>query len=64
MDLMGTDGHRAIRRDREAELGDAFQRRSFHDELLSHGSIPVTLAGTLMSPPPSTGTLHPFGEPS
>jgi hypothetical protein len=64
MYLMGTDGIRAIRRDREAELGDAFQLRSFHDELLSHGSIPVTLAGTLMSPPPSTGTLHPFGEPS
>jgi hypothetical protein len=55
MYLMGTDGIRALRRDREAELGDDFALKDFHDGLLAHGSIPVTLAGELLriSPRPS-----------
>ncbi len=64
MYLMGTDGIRAIRRDQEAELGDEFQLRQFHDELLFHGSIPVTLAGELVSPRHSIGTNAPFDTAS
>ena len=60
MYLMGTDGIRALRRDREAELGEDFELRRFHDELLAHGSIPVTLAGELMPPPVSIGNARPF----
>ena len=60
MYLMGTDGIRALRRDREAELGEDFELRRFHDDLLAHGSIPVTLAGELMPPPVSIGTPRPF----
>jgi uncharacterized protein (DUF885 family) len=48
MYLMGTDGIRALRKDAEAARGDAFDLRTFHDGLLAHGSIPVTLAGTLL----------------
>ncbi len=48
MYLMGTDGIRALRMDVEAARGGAFDLRAFHDGLLAHGSIPVTLAGTLL----------------
>jgi hypothetical protein len=64
MYLMGTDGIRALRRDHEAELGDDFDLKTFHDGLLAHGSIPVTLAGQLMSPPRSIGTSRPLDRSS
>jgi hypothetical protein len=48
MYLMGTDGIRALRKDMEATRGDAFDLPAFHDGLLANGSIPVTLAGTLL----------------
>jgi hypothetical protein len=64
MYLMGTDGIRALRSDHQAELGDAFDLKTFHDGLLAHGSIPVTLAGELMSPHPSIETSRPFDRPS
>ena len=48
MYLMGTDGIRALRRDQEAIQGNAFSLGAFHDGLLAHGSVPVTLAGALM----------------
>jgi hypothetical protein len=64
MYLMGTDGIRALRSDQEAELGGAFDLKTFHDGLLAHGSIPVTLAGELMSLRPSIETSLPFDRSS
>ncbi len=38
-----------LRSRRQAELGAAFDLKSFHDQLLAHGSAPVGLIGELMT---------------
>jgi len=48
MYLLGTDGIHALRRDMEAARGPDFDLKSFHDELLSYGSVPVALVGERM----------------
>jgi hypothetical protein len=45
---LGTRGIHRLRRAREAAEGSQFSRRAFHDELLSHGAIPVALIERLM----------------
>ena len=44
--------------------GEDFDLKTFHDGLLAHGSIPVTLAGELMSPHPPIETSRPIDRPS
>lgn len=48
MYLLGPDTITDLRSDLETELGEEFDRRSFHDELLSFGSIPVSLIADRM----------------
>lgn len=43
MYLMGTDAIHELRRAMEALQGEGFTLRDFHDELLSYGSVPVSL---------------------
>ncbi len=43
MYLVGTDEIHRLRRELEAARGPDFSLRAFHDELLSYGSIPVSL---------------------
>jgi hypothetical protein len=50
MYLMGTDAIHELRRDLAARPG--FELRAFHDRLLAHGSIPVTLAAAAMRSEP------------
>lgn len=45
---LGLRGLRALRDAEEARRGTAFDARSFHDEVLSFGSIPVPLVARLM----------------
>ncbi|MGQ0639655.1 MAG: DUF885 domain-containing protein [Gemmatimonadaceae bacterium] len=45
---LGVQGIRALRADHESALGNGFQRRAFHDELLSFGSLPVSVIARLM----------------
>jgi uncharacterized protein (DUF885 family) len=45
---LGTQGIHDLRARRAAADGAAFSLRAFHDELLSHGSIPVPMVATLM----------------
>jgi hypothetical protein len=49
MYLMGTDAIHRLRRDVRRQRGDAFDLRGFHDELLSWGSIPVSLIAEEMT---------------
>ncbi len=53
MYLAGNDHIHLLRRDAQARDGADFNLRAFHDRLLSWGSIPVMLAGELMT----TGAL-------
>jgi len=46
---LGTEGLHALRRERERSEGSSFSLRSFHDRVLSFGSIPVPLVAELMS---------------
>jgi hypothetical protein len=46
---LGTQGILDLRAARKSALGRSFQLKEFHDELLSHGSIPVPLIARLMS---------------
>ena len=46
---LGTQGIHGLRAARAKADGSAFSLRSFHDELLSFGSIPVALIAQLMS---------------
>jgi uncharacterized protein (DUF885 family) len=48
MYLLGTDAIHELRREISAARGPEFNLREFHDEFLSFGSIPVSLAGELM----------------
>jgi hypothetical protein len=48
MYLMGTDAIHDLRRDMEALQGERFTLRGFHDELLSYGSVPVSLVSLAM----------------
>ncbi|NND84209.1 MAG: DUF885 domain-containing protein [Acidimicrobiia bacterium] len=48
MYLVGTDMIHELRRDLMGSLGDAFDLRSFHDALLSYGSVPVSLVADEM----------------
>lgn len=48
MYVMGTDKIHHLRQTLSARLGGRFSLRAFHDEFLSHGSIPVTLIAETM----------------
>jgi hypothetical protein len=48
MYFLGTRGILDLRADLQRQRGSAFRLRDFHDELLSYGSIPVSLIGRLM----------------
>lgn len=48
MYVMGTDAIHGLRRDLSVCRGPRFSLRAFHDELLSYGSVPVTLIGEAM----------------
>jgi hypothetical protein len=50
--LMGTDGIHDLRKDISAKKGADFNLREFHDEFLSHGSIPVPLIAERMKRAP------------
>ena len=39
---------RALRTEAERELGDRFDRRAFHDEILRHGSVPLPVLERLI----------------
>jgi len=52
MYLMGTDAIHRLRRETERRLGSKFDLRAFHDELLSYGSIPVSLIAEDMTRSP------------
>jgi len=43
MYMVGTDAIHALRRGLEAARGTDFDQKAFHDELLSFGSVPVSL---------------------
>lgn len=45
---LGYEGIKSLRAAHETALGSAFRLRTFHDELLSFGSIPVSLIARLM----------------
>ena len=49
MYLAGTDAIHELRRTLSARQGGAFSLRRFHDELLSHGSLPVPLVAEEMT---------------
>ena len=46
--LMGTDGIHKLRKELAARQGNDFTLRTFHDEFLSYGSIPVSLISAAM----------------
>lgn len=48
MYVMGTDAIHGLRRDLFVRRGSRFSLRAFHDELLSYGSVPVTLISEAM----------------
>ncbi|MGH2411195.1 MAG: DUF885 family protein, partial [Chloroflexota bacterium] len=48
MYLMGTEHIWRLRRDLEARQGSAFLLRRFHDQFLSHGSVPVARVAEAM----------------
>ena len=50
---LGTGQILALRERRRTTLGSGFVLRTFHDELLSRGAIPVALAATLMTETPA-----------
>jgi uncharacterized protein (DUF885 family) len=47
--VMGTDAIHRLRRELALRRGSAFSRRAFHDELLSYGSVPVSLIAKAMA---------------
>jgi len=47
MYLVGTDAIQQLRHEVSGRLGPSFDLRAFHDELLGHGSIPVTVSARL-----------------
>ena len=49
MYVMGTDRIHRLRRELSARPGAGFSPRAFHDELLSYGSVPVSLIAEAMS---------------
>jgi hypothetical protein len=51
---LGLQGIRALRASHETALGKRFNLRQFHDELLSYGSLPVSLIARLMSARPAS----------
>ena len=48
MYMLGKDEILRLRREMQQRQGDRFSLRRFHDDLLSHGSIPVSLIGASM----------------
>ena len=48
MYMLGKEGIRGLRREMEERQGNRFTLRRFHDDLLSYGSIPVSLIGASM----------------
>jgi uncharacterized protein (DUF885 family) len=52
MYLLGTDLIHVLREELRQRWGNAFSLRRFHDEFLSHGSIPVALTAKLMHDEP------------
>ncbi len=48
MYLLGTDGVHTLRREIARRQGAAFNLRAFHDQFLSHGSMPVPLIARMM----------------
>ena len=53
MYVMGTDGIHGLRRELRARAGTSFDLRAFHDELLSYGSVPVSLIAESMRARPA-----------
>ena len=53
MYVMGTDGIHGLRRELRARAGTSFDLRAFHDELLSFGSVPVSLIAESMRARPA-----------
>ena len=49
MYVMGTDRLHRLRRELSARRGAGFRLRAFHDELLSHGSVPASLIAEAMT---------------
>jgi uncharacterized protein (DUF885 family) len=43
MYLIGTTAIHKLRKEMEKKMGSSFDLRSFHDQFLKHGSIPVSL---------------------
>ncbi|HUG13792.1 MAG TPA: DUF885 domain-containing protein [Thermomicrobiales bacterium] len=64
MYLTGTDMIHDLRDEMQRRLGSGFSLRSFHDEFLSHGSIPVALIAALMTGRPidAEGYVAPIGN--
>jgi uncharacterized protein (DUF885 family) len=52
--LVGTDAIHRLRRDLAGRPG--FALRAFHDRLLAHGSVPVSLAAAAMRAEPAAPT--------
>jgi uncharacterized protein (DUF885 family) len=48
MYMTGTDAIHGLRRELSRRRGSDFRLRAFHDELLSHGSVPVALVSAAM----------------
>ena len=57
MYVMGTDRIHRLRRELSARRGAGFSLRSFHDELLSYGSVPVSLVADAMTERADTAGL-------
>ena len=50
--FVGYSEHIDLRREMEARRGDAFDLKSYHDEVLSYGSPPVRFVRQLMTDQP------------
>ena len=57
MYVMGTDRIHRLRRELSARRGARFSLRSFHDELLAYGSVPVSLVADAMTERADTADL-------
>ena len=53
MYVMGTDGIHRLRRELSARANARFDLRAFHDQLLSYGSVPVSLVAEAMRARPA-----------
>ena len=53
MYVMGTDAIHGLRRELAARRAGSFDLRAFHDQLLSYGSVPVSLIAEAMRDEPA-----------